>query len=256
MTTSEGLLQRLDEIGQSIARSGHGLALIGLGSVGLATERLDAYSDLDFFVIVERGAKQRYIEQLDWLEAVAPLAYHYRNTVDGHKALFRDGIFCEFAVFEADELPRIPFAPGRIVWQRDDVDDAMATPANPPPVADAHDIDWHLGEALTNLYVGLSRYRRGEKLSAARFVQQYAVDQILALLDLETATTEDDRDGFAPERRIEARHPEIAVRLPTFVQGYARTPESAAAILDYLCGKYVVNGALAAEIRGLCGDVN
>jgi hypothetical protein len=33
------LLKRLDEIGRSLARSGHALALIGLGSVGVELER-------------------------------------------------------------------------------------------------------------------------------------------------------------------------------------------------------------------------
>ena len=43
------LLKRLDDIGQSLERSGHALALIGLGSVGVELDRLDSYSDLDFF---------------------------------------------------------------------------------------------------------------------------------------------------------------------------------------------------------------
>jgi lincosamide nucleotidyltransferase B/F len=49
---TQSLLTRLDEIGQSLAHSGHALALIGLGSDGQELDRLDASSDLDFFVIV------------------------------------------------------------------------------------------------------------------------------------------------------------------------------------------------------------
>ena len=41
----QSLLKRLDEIGQSLERSGHALALLGLGSVGLELDRLDSYSD-------------------------------------------------------------------------------------------------------------------------------------------------------------------------------------------------------------------
>ncbi len=109
------LLNRLDEIGQSLAQSGHALALLGLGSVGDELHRLDEYSDLDFFAIVEPGYKRRYIENLDWLSTLCPIAYHFQNTHDGHKLLFADGIFCEFAVFEPQELQSIPFAAGRIV---------------------------------------------------------------------------------------------------------------------------------------------
>jgi len=53
------LLARLDAIGRALDASGHGMALLGLGSVGLELERLDAYSDLDFFAIVEAGHKGR-----------------------------------------------------------------------------------------------------------------------------------------------------------------------------------------------------
>lgn len=55
MTVSrpELLLARLDEIGAALARSNRALALLGLGSVGLELERLDRYSDLDFFAIVD-----------------------------------------------------------------------------------------------------------------------------------------------------------------------------------------------------------
>lgn len=53
MPASQALLNRLDAIGHSLEKSGHALALIGLGSAGVETERLDSYSDLDFFAIVE-----------------------------------------------------------------------------------------------------------------------------------------------------------------------------------------------------------
>jgi lincosamide nucleotidyltransferase B/F len=88
----DALLARLDAIGQSLKQSGHALALIGLGSVGVEVERLDAYSDLDFFAIVENGYKSHYLDSLDWLSSLSPIAYHFRNTPDGHKLLFEDGI--------------------------------------------------------------------------------------------------------------------------------------------------------------------
>ena len=165
------LLERLDTIGHSLAASGHALALIGLGSVGLDAHRLDAWSDLDFFAIVEPGHKSRYIERLDWLEAAHPLAWHFQNTRDGHKALMADGVFCEFAVFEPAELADIPFAPGRIVWKRDGVDASIALPRRALPSAQLPDETWIVGEALSCLLVGLQRWHRGEKLGGKRLVQ-------------------------------------------------------------------------------------
>jgi len=46
MSTIRDLLTRLDNIGRDLAQSDHALALLGLGSVGLELDRLDAYSDL------------------------------------------------------------------------------------------------------------------------------------------------------------------------------------------------------------------
>lgn len=246
------LLARLDDIGRSLAQTDQALALIGLGSVGLELDRLDAYSDLDFFAVVRAGQKVRFVERLDWLESIAPVAYAFRNTADGYKLLFADGIFCEFAVFEPVELARIPFAPGRIVWKAAEVDESIARPVSMPPAPGSRTTGWLLGEALSNLYVGLGRYRRGERLSAARFVQQYAVDRVLELAAQIEAEQPGYRDLFVSERRFEARFPGIAAELPQFVQGYARTPESAAAILIFLERHFVVHSGLAAAIRQLC----
>lgn len=251
MAKPEQLLKRLDEIGAALQRTGQALALLGLGSVGTETDRLDDYSDLDFFAIVKPGYKRRFIDQLDWLEAVHPVAFAFQNTDDGYKLLYADGIFCEYAVFEPDELARIPFASGRIVWREADFDPAFAVPA-PAPTYSHHTTAWRLGEALTNLYVGLGRYHRGEKLSAARFIQQYAVDQVLKL----SAEIESEQpahiDQFNVERRYEQRFPQTAALLPQFVQGYDHSIESALALLAWLDAHFDVNPAIKAAIMELC----
>ncbi len=252
MASREALLTRLQEIAESIAQSGHGLAVLGLGSCGLETQRLDDSSDLDFFVIVEAGHKARYIDNLDWLSSITPLAYQFRNTVDGYKALFEDGIFCEFAVFEPQEMRGIPFAPGRIIWKRADVDESISIPAKNPHPVGSHSPEWLLGEALTNLYVGMCRFRRGEKLSAQRFVQHYAVDRVVELHELGAPSSAVDADAFSVERRLEQRRPDLALHLSRFIQGYERTPESAEAILDFLRAKHDVNPGIASVIQQLC----
>jgi hypothetical protein len=245
------LLRRLNDIGSSLEQSAHALALIGLGSVGLELEWLDEFSDLDFFAIVEPGYKQVYMDDLGWLSCLCPVIYAFRNTVDGYKLLFADGIFCEFAVFEPQELPSIPFTPGRIVWQRADAPAGLDQPVLPMPAASQHDTDWLLGEALTNLMVGLGRERRGEKLTAMRFIQGYAVDRLLELApELESAAPAFP-DAFDRQRRFEQRYPKLASLLPSFMQGYERNRESATAILDFLQGHFGVNLELVAKIREL-----
>lgn len=245
----ELLLERLEAIAVSLDQSGHALGLVGVGSVGLELSRLDAYSDLDFFAIVEAGYKARYIADLKWLE-VAPVAFVFQNTVDGFKLLYQDGVFCEFAVFELAELSQIPFAAGRIIWKRPEVSETIAIPAPSKPHS-AKSQEWQLGEALTNLFIGLKRFYRGEKLSAQRFVQHFAVDRVLELAQTLEAPQAPFADPFSLERRFEARFPHAAGHLAQFVQGYERTPESALAILEYLEAHFPINPAIAKEIRTL-----
>lgn len=198
--TPEMLLARLEAIGRALEVTGHGLALIGLGSVGVELARLDEFLDLDFFAIAEPGHKAALLADLGWLAAAGPIAYAFQNTADGYKLLFEDDVFCEFAIFEPAELAGIPFAPGRVVWKQPHVGEQIGQPAraareSPAPASAA----WLVGEALTNLYVGLGRYLRGERLAAARSIEQHAVDRVLELAGLHR----DGRPG--PGRPVRAR---------------------------------------------------
>ena len=246
------LLKRLDEIARALELSGHALALIGLGSVGLELERLDAFSDLDFFVIVEPGYKQAYLDDLGWLSSVRPIAYGFANTKDGYKLLFADNIFCEFAVFEPEELQNIPFAPGRVIWKQPHIPDTLSQPVIAPFTQSKRDQAWLVGEALTNLLVGLAREKRGEKLSAMRFIQGYAVDRVLEMAEYVETAQGVPKDAYANERRFEQRYPGVARQIAACLQGYERNRESALAILTFLEQHFAVNGEMAAAIRRLC----
>ena len=242
------LLARLDAIGAALNASGEALALLALGSVGVETERIDAYSDLDFFAIVKPNQKPRFMDNLDWM--AAPIAYSFKNTEDGHKVLYEDGIFAEFAIFEPSELAAIPFTPGRIVWQADTFDAALVAPR--VRSGSKYALDWVLGEALTNLYVGMGRERRGERLAALRLIQHHAVNQVMRLGPYIEPDHPDKRDPFADERRFEQRFPGLADKLPSFMQGYDGNRESAKAILDFLDAHFEINAAIKARILELC----
>jgi hypothetical protein len=244
----ELLLQRLEAIGTSLAQSGKALALIGLGSVGAELERLDEYSDLDFFAIVQDGCKTKFLTDLGWLTNLEPVAYTFQNTEDGFKLLYADAVFCEFAVFELHELESALFTAGRIVWKAAHIPDSIVQSTNHPSQKE-HRFEHSLGEALTNLYIGVKRFARGERLSAARFVQQYAVDRVLELAESLEAPQNALRDPFSRERRLEQRLPALAGQLGQFIQGYERTPSSALALLAWLENHFEVNAALARAIR-------
>ncbi len=249
--TPERLLHRLDAIGRSLAETGQGVALIGLGSVGQERERLDANSDLDFFAIVRPGRKADFLDDTTWLSRPCPIAYCFRNTENGFKILYEDGIFAEMAVFEEAELASIPFTAGRIVWKAGGVAEAIARPPQSPPDRPERTLEWLLGEALTCLLVGLQRFQRGEKLSAQRLIQQHAVDRLIELAARENGPAPAG-DPFAPERRFEQRFPAAAGEFPRFIQGYERSRESARAILDYLDRRYELNSPLRRRILALC----
>lgn len=249
----QDLLNRLDVIGQSLETTGGALLLFGLGSVGIELERLDDYSDLDFFVIVKPEYKSRFIEQLDWLESVHPLAFSFRNTKDGHKILFEDGIYAEFAVFEEIEMEHISYTEGRIVWQDAhfiNKDLHIPTIQNGASKKE-HSLDYSINEALTNLYVGLCRYARGEKLSAMKFVQGEAIDNIVNVLHLIEPEVEYFPDVFSHARRLEKRFPRFAQTIGDMMQGYHHVPESALHILKYLEAAFPVNQRMGEEIRRL-----
>jgi len=226
------------------------LALIGLGSVGLDLDRLDDHSDLDFFVVVDDGAKQRYLDSIDWLEAVSPVEFSFANTVDGRKVLFADRLFAEYGVFTLGELHALTFPRGRLVWARADapagLEESRLAPTPSPNEDPAHQVD----EALTNLFVGLHREMRGERLAATRLIQQHAVDRLITYLELTTPTPA-RQDPFAVERGAERRFAPDVLPLAEIVLGYERNREAALAILAWLEARAQVNGTLAAEIRRL-----
>jgi hypothetical protein len=251
-TIPQRLLRRLDDLGAVLACRADALALIGLGSVGLDLDRLDDHSDMDFFVVVDDGAKQRYLDSIDWLEALCPVEFSFSNSVDGRKVLFADGLFAEYAVFTLDELRGASFPPGRLVWARGDAPAGLERWGRLPGPSPYDDPEYQVNEAVTNLYVGLHRDARGERLAATRLIQYHAVDRLLTYLGLTTPGSA-RQDPFALERGAEKRFGPDVLPLSEIVLGYDRNREAALAILEWLEARFEVDQTLAAEIRRLAG---
>lgn len=249
----QNLLKRLDAIGRSLANYEDALCLLGLGSVGDEQSRLDEFSDLDFFVIVRTGSKKPFLDCIDWLSNAHSVAWSFANTPDGRKALFEDLVFCEYAIFEESELQSVAFTPGRVVWSRPGFDTTLCVPGRIAGARTPADVEWLVGEAVTNLYVGLCRYRRGEKWTAFNFVQHYAVGRLAELIELQDPQRSGG-DPFAVDRRYEQRHPGIEKVLSHCLQGYEQTPASALAILGYLRERGTIPALLEQEIRRLAGE--
>jgi hypothetical protein len=245
------LLDRLEAIADHLASRGDVIALLGLGSVGVEHDRLDEHSDLDFFVIVDDGAKQGYIESIAWLDTLHEVVYSFVNDANGRKVLFGDGIFVEYAVFTLGELDDIPFAGARVVWSRDDAPDDLPDRGRRGGRPSIDTVGFHLNEALTNLYVGLHRELRGERLTATRFIQTFAVDRVLALLRLTGSESASRRDPFDPSRRAERAFPPGMLPLAQMIPGYGANVAAAAVTLTWLQDRFDVDPVIAAAIGDL-----
>ncbi len=246
---AQRLLDRLDAIVTAVSQRDDAVALIGLGSVGVHTDRLDDHSDLDFFLIVDDGAVPRYLDSIDWLESAHPVGWSFPNSRAGRKALFEDGLFAEYAVFTVEELRRSSYSPGRIVWQRSDAPEHLETPLHRPSVAAPDSIDHQVDEALTNLYVGLHRDARGERLSALRFIQVYALDRLITIVDLMSEVDAPAQDVFDPARGVERRINASGLPLSLMSPGYEHNRAAAEVILQWLADRFELPSLLAAAIR-------
>jgi hypothetical protein len=222
--------------------------LLGLGSIS-EKKRLDEYSDIDFFLIVENGEKERFINQLDWLE-VEPLVYTFRNTKDGYKALYHDGVFAEFAVFDEEEMKTARFTGGTVYYHKDDFDLELVNPKFEPKHKEVN-VDFNVNEAMTNLYIGLLRDLRGEKSSAMTFIQSYAYGLVIELFPKVFKEEKGSVDPYVFERRIEHRFPNQKDLLGSMRQGINNNKLSAKSILNFLESNFRVNSFFAEMIKKL-----
>ena len=188
--------KRFNEIIQLNQHKEDVFAFIGLGSMH-DLSRLDAYSDIDFFIIVQsQHDKKRYMGDMSWLE-VQPIIFSYIETKDGLKVIYDDGILLEFAVFTMDELKHIPFQEGTIYYKKPFINEHDLK----PQIKSFHafDLNKTISNCLSNLYVGLLREHRGEHVAAFLMIQVYATSNLLKILD------QHQDDPFVVERRIEQR---------------------------------------------------
>ncbi|MCU0105549.1 hypothetical protein N7603_07740 [Acholeplasma vituli] len=237
---------QIHKLGDALKKDPNVLCLLGLGSMS-ETTRVDDYSDMDFFLIVETGLKQHYIDHLEWL-TIEPIVFIFKNTEDGYKVLFKSGVFAEFAVFEKEELPSISFTTGQVIYKHRDFDLSWIIPKNVPSPK-YRSIEYLVNEALSNLYIGLKRDLRGEKASAFSFIQVYAASLIAELLPRVYKDHVILTDPFVFERRIEFRILEAASILSEIKQGYNQNKASAKAALLFLETHFEVNKAMSDEIN-------
>lgn len=252
MTGMHPNLLRLDDLAVHVATDPQVQAVLGLGSAGVETHRFDDHSDIDFFLLVDTtDTKDRYLQDTSWLQGFgSQVAYSFVNDPNGRKALLTDGLFLEYAIFTPDQFAALPVTGARVVWSRGGAD-PLALGAALPAATAMDSVDFHLNEALTNLYVGLHRELRGERLAAMRFIQVYAVDRVLALVRLDPATELDHPDRFEATRRIERASLPGGFPLDRMIPGYTDNLNASRAVLAWLTAHYDTDPVIVAAIREL-----
>jgi lincosamide nucleotidyltransferase B/F len=251
------LIDRINRLGKILESKDDALALIGLGSIGDQRNRLDQYSDLDFFVIVKNNSKQKYIDNLDWLNEVMTVKYQFKNSQDGYKFFFEDGIYGEFAVFSIDEIESIHQSKGKVIWKVDQLDlEILEKSKGTKPELISNDIDFIINEALTNIYVGLQRYFRGEKLNAYRFIETYAFNNLQKIIHLSENVMNYYKDEYSLDRRFEMNYPLFSNNLENMLKGYNHILDSARNIYYFIKRHYEISLFIAKMIEDLLNQDN
>ena len=204
-------------------------SVIGLVLVGSVadTERVDEWSDHDFFLITETGGQEKLRQDLTWLPSNDEIAFSFRETAHGLKVVYRTGAVLEFAVFDTDELRACAVNHNRLAFGTDEVKQALSI-ASDRTQQDIHGdslVDFR--HFLSLLLIGVGRSRRGELLTAGQGIRSYALSVLMRVFAREFPR--DARlDRLDALRRFEIVHPVLGRNIAAALE---QSPEQAARTL-------------------------
>lgn len=190
--------------------------VLGVVLLGSAADpaRADEWSDVDVWLVVAEGTQDRYREELSWLPGHDGIVVVARETEHGRAVVFDDGSYVELAVASIGDLAVFRATQARVVLDRGGVAEAVAAVTVTPREPDRELARRAMAMLCGRLLVGVGRARRGEVLSAGRFVRELAVAEILvALRELCPAPGAGRLDPLDPTRRVEIVHPARAAEL-------------------------------------------
>jgi len=237
--TSQNTLSRFVEYSDSLTNIciNHP-KIIGLVLVGSTaeTQRVDEWSDHDFFVITENGEQEPLRKDLTWLPKSESIAFWFRETEHGLKVLYTSGEVLEFAIFDVEELRSCTVNHHRLAYGNEDIAQALAAASNGLPLAVVGDDLADFRHFLSVLVIQVGRARRGEVLTAGQGIRGTAATALLKVLT--RRLPQDQRlDRLDVSRRFEFVHPEIGKVL---ADALAQNPEDAAKDLLYISERYLV----------------
>ncbi|CUR55818.1 conserved hypothetical protein [metagenome] len=205
MSIRERFEDYTDRLLRSVSAYDEVEGLVLLGSTA-ATERVDAWSDHDFYLVVAPGTEEHFRTDLAWLPDQDQIGFSARETEHGLKVVYRSGQVLEFAVANASDLTGFGGSPFRVVLDRTTVTERMAAARVPRP-GDGDDLaDLRIFLAL--LVIGVGRAARGEELVAGELLRVYAVRRLTDLLRRHAEPVPGvSADPYNPLRRFESAYP-------------------------------------------------
>jgi hypothetical protein len=194
----------------------HDPNVVGLVLCGSSAEtgRRDQWSDHDFLMITEDGLQESYRTDLSWLPVHGSIAWSFRETAHGLKALYRSGLMVEFAVFDRAEFAGCALNHASVVVDRGGISDLAAEVRSRSLVPRPTDPLNEFRNFLALVYLGTGRARRGERLSANALVRTFAVEHLLRLVrDLFPDDLQGRLDQLDVWRRFERLDPSLAAEV-------------------------------------------
>ena len=205
--------------------------VIGLVAVGSMAERgrmPDEWSDHDFWVVAADEAVNGIRDDQSWLPDAERIVLAYVETEHGRNVLYDDGHLIEYAVFRHDELEITRANDYRVLVDKADLEARMAAIAR-TSADEPVDLDTTFGRFVGQLVIGLTRYGRGELLSAESMINKWAMENLLTLLGrIAPPETKAPLDNLDPRRRFESAFPALGIRL----RGAADLPATASVMVD------------------------
>ncbi len=203
----------VDALVTGVAQQPDVLGVVLLGSAA-DTARADEWSDVDLWLVVGEGVQERYREDLSWLPGHEGIVVVARETEHGRAVVLDDGSYVELAVASLTDLTVFRATQARVALDRGGVTEAVASITVAPPAPDRERARRALATLCGRLLVGVGRARRGELVSAGRFVRELAVAELLvALRELRPPADAALLDTLDPARRVELVYPARAAAL-------------------------------------------
>jgi len=199
----------------TLAVDPHVLALVAIGSL-VHPERVDRWSDHDFWVVTTTEVQTDFLSDLAWLPNHSEIVLTLRPAQQYHTVLYSSGRIAEFAVFGLHDLSHGRLTEYRILFDRQDITarlQALAAQVHQEQ-RNSYAATATFGYFLITLCTGVGRAVRGELLSAYTYIFHYALDALLKLIAHHISPKlPEQADSFDPRRRCERLYPELSATL-------------------------------------------